>query len=27
VIGDLLTYIKNSNELIVKLSAGRKTGL
>jgi len=24
VIGDLLTYIKNSNELVTKLSANRK---
>lgn len=27
VLGELLSHIKNSNELIVKLSAGRKTGL
>ena len=27
VLGELISHIKNSNELIVKLSAGRKTGL
>lgn len=27
MLGDLLSHIKNSNELITKLSAGRKSGL
>ena len=27
VLGDLLSHIKNSNELVTKLSAGRKSGL
>jgi len=27
MLGDLLSHIENSNELITKLSAGRKSGL